>query len=152
MPASVRHVILPTTGNLHAKIIDVTQRILILFLAAVSLLTACNPTSADQAAPAPVATVQPAAVQSANDAGPPDAIPAVDPIWDAMAKRQAYLDKVEKIRTGNDAAVSCQKVGHVFSHRIVVDTSRCNPIQLRIEKDAAHQQMFDKMVKTLHHD
>ncbi len=137
---------------MHSKIIAVTQRFLIPFLTAVSLLTACNSPSADQPAPAPVAAVQPAAVQSANDAGPPDAIPAVDPIWDAMAKKQAYLDAIEKIRTGNDAAVSCQKVGHSFPHRIVVDTSRCNPIQLRIEKDAAHQQLFDKMVKTLHHD
>jgi len=117
-------------------------------LLAVSLLTACHPPSADQTAPAPATD----AVQPATDAGPPDELPPVHPIWDAMAKRQASLDKVEKIRTGNDEAVSCQKVGHVFPHRIVVDTSRCNPIQLRIEKDAAHQQLFDKMVKALHHD
>jgi hypothetical protein len=131
----------------------VSRRILFPFLlTTIALFIACSSPSVDQSAPAPAGAVQAAAVQSASDAGPPDAIPAVDPIWDAMAKRQAYLDEVEKIRTGNDAAVSCQKVGHVFSHRIVVDTSRCNPIQLRIEKDAAHQQMFDKMVKTLHHD
>ena len=115
-------------------------------LVAVSLLTACQSQSADHPAPAP------AAVQSATDAGPPDEIPPVHPIWDAMAKKQAYLDKVEKIRTGNDDAVSCQKVGHVFPHSIVVDTSRCNPIQLRLEQDAAHQQLFEKMKKALHHD
>ena len=113
---------------------------------AVSLFTACNSPSAEKPNPGP------AVVQSATDAGPPDEIPPVHPIWNAMASRQAYLDKVEKVRTGNDDAVSCQKVGHVFPHRIVVDTSRCNPIQLRLEQDAAHQQLFDKMVKTLHHD
>jgi len=68
-----------------------------------------------------------------------------------MAKKQAYLDQVEKIRSGNNDAVSCQKVGHVFPRRIIIDTSHCNPVQLRAEQDAAHQQLFDKMVKTLRH-
>lgn len=124
-----------------------TQQTLFPFLlATAALFAACNSTTAGKP------SVAPPVVQAATDAGPPDAIPPVDPIWNAMVNKQAYLDKVERIRTGDDDAFSCQKVGHTFPHRIVVDTSRCNPIQLRLEQDAAHQQMFDKMVKTLRHN
>jgi hypothetical protein len=68
-----------------------------------------------------------------------------------MAKQQAHLDQVERIRSGNPGAVSCQKVRPGPKHRVKVDTSACNPIQLRAEHDTAHDQLFDHMVKTLRH-
>ena len=113
---------------------------------AICMLSGCN-NSAEPANPAPAATAQPAA-----DAAPPDDIPPVDPIWDAMAKKQAHLDQVEKIRTGNSDAVSCQKAVPGPHRTMKIDTSHCNSVQLRIEKQAEHDQLFDKMVKTLRHD
>ena len=113
---------------------------------AICTLTGCN-NSARPDNPAATAAAQPAA-----DATPADEIPPVDPIWDAMAKKQAHLDQVEKIRTGNSDAVSCQKAVPGPHRSMRVDTSHCNSVQLRIEKQAEHDQLFDKMVKTLRHD
>ncbi len=130
---------------------DVTKRILFgllplltVCLLAVCTLSGCNH-PAEQANPAPAAG-------PAADAAPPDDIPPVDPIWDALAKKQAYLDQVERNRTGNSDTVSCQKVVVGPQRSVKVDTSRCNSVQLRIEQRAAHDQLFDKMVKTLRHN
>jgi hypothetical protein len=136
---------------LRAGEIAVTKRILFPLLPlftlctiAVCALSSCN-NSVTPANSAP--TAQPAA-----DAAPPDDIPPVDPIWDAMAKKQAHLDQVEKIRTGNSDAVSCQKAVPGLHRAMKVDTSHCNAVQLRIEKQAEHDQLFDHMVKTLRHE
>jgi PBP1b-binding outer membrane lipoprotein LpoB len=115
-------------------------------LAAACLISGCTSNSTGRTTPAPPTAAQPAA------AAPTEDIPPIDPIWDAMAKQQAHLDQVEKIRTGNPDAVSCQKVRSAPQHRVKVDTSACNPIQLRAEQDAAHEQLFNKMVKNLRHE
>jgi hypothetical protein len=76
----------------------VTKRILLLLLppAAICLLSGCNSDSADQPNPTPATAAQPAA-----EAALPNDIPPVDPVGDGIAKKQAHLDQVEKIRTGN---------------------------------------------------
>jgi len=126
----------------------VQHRILsiVLPLAAICLLSGCTSNSPGQTTPA-----QPVAAQPVADAAPTEDIPPVDPIWDAIAKQQAHLDQVKKIRTGNPDSVSCQKVRPGPQHRVKVDTSACNPIQLRAEHDAAHEQQFDRMVKAMRH-
>jgi uncharacterized protein YceK len=124
---------------------------ILLPLAAICLMSGCESNSAEQAKPGPAVAAQPVAAQAVADTAPTEDIPAVDPIWDAMAKQQAHLDQVEKIRTGNSDAVSCQKVRVGPQRRVKVDTSACNPIQLRAEQEAAHNQLFDHMVKTLRH-
>jgi len=127
----------------------VTKRIVSIFLplAAICLLSGCKSDSAEQASPAPAPAAQPVA-----DAAPPEEIPPVDPIWDAIAKKQAHLDQVEKIRTGKYDAISCQKAVAGFQRRLKIDTSACNPLRLRAEREAEHAQLFDRMVKTLHHE
>lgn len=112
---------------------------ILLPLVAIGLLSGCQSNSTGQANPAPAA-----ATQTAADTAAPEDIASDDPIWDAIAKRQAHLDRVEKNRTGHNDARSCQKAVPGPHHRVKVDTAGCTPDQLRVEWDADRNQLLDR--------
>jgi len=112
-------------------------------LISIGLLSGCKPKSTIETLSGPVAT------QSAPDSAAQNDIAPDDPIWDLVAKRQAYLDRVEQNRSGQNDARSCQKAVPGTNHRVKVDTSACTQDQLRAEWDAARNQGFDRAAQMM---